>query len=70
MSVSAAPVPARPPGSPWPIPEAARFLAVSPRHLWRLIHNGEVRSIRFGRRVLVPAEELERLAKQGVRHAG
>lgn len=55
----------RPAGAPWPIPDAATFLSVSARHLWRLIDAGEVRSIRFGRRVLIPADEMNRLANQG-----
>ena len=55
----------RPIGAPWPIPEAAKFLAVSSRHLWRLIDAGEIRSIRLGRRVLIPADEISRLAEQG-----
>ncbi len=53
------------PGSPWPIPEAAAYLSVSDRHLWRLIEAGEIRSIRFGRRVLIPADEMNRLSLEG-----
>lgn len=59
------PAPIRPPGSPWPIPDAAAFLAISDRHLWRLIDGGRVRAIRIGRRVLVPDAEMQRLAREG-----
>lgn len=59
------PAPARPPGSPWPVPEAARFLGVSERHLYRLIDANKVRSLRIGRRRLIPAAEVERLATRG-----
>ncbi|MBX9625634.1 MAG: excisionase family DNA-binding protein [Gemmataceae bacterium] len=60
--------PAAPPraaGSPWPIPEAAAFLTVSPRHLSRLIDAGKVRSVRLGRRRLVPDDEVRRIAGEG-----
>lgn len=55
----------RPAGAPWPVPDAAAYLGVSARHLWRKIAEGEIRSIRFGRRVLIPADELTRLAAEG-----
>jgi len=55
----------RPAGAPWPIPDAASYLAVSMRHLIRLIDAGKVRSIRLGRRVLIPADEIARLAREG-----
>ncbi len=43
------------------VPEAARLLGVSPRHLYDLVHDGEVRSIRLGRRVLIPCHVLDSL---------
>lgn len=55
----------RPPGAPWPISEPANFLAVSARHLFRLIDTGKVRSLRIGRRRLVPDSEVQRLARDG-----
>jgi len=55
----------RSPGSPWSIPEAAKFLTISKRHLYRLIDANKVRSLRIGRRRLIPAAEVERIAKQG-----
>lgn len=55
----------RPPGAPWPVTDAARYLAVSERHLFRLMDLGKVRSIRIGRRRLIPADEVQRLAQEG-----
>jgi excisionase family DNA binding protein len=57
--------PARTPGSPWPIPEAATFLTISERHLYRLLDAGKVRSVRLGRRRLIPDAEVQRLARAG-----
>jgi excisionase family DNA binding protein len=57
--------PARTPGSPWSIPEAAAFLTVSERHLYRLLDAGKVRSVRLGRRRLIPDAEVQRLARAG-----
>jgi len=53
-------------GSPWPLPEAARFLGVSHRHLVRLIDAEKVKTIRFGRRVLIADAEIRRLASEGI----
>jgi excisionase family DNA binding protein len=50
---------------PWPIPDAARFLRVSQRHLTRLITADRVKSITIGRRRLIPAAEVRRIADQG-----
>jgi excisionase family DNA binding protein len=55
----------RPPGAPWSIANAATFLGVSPRHLHRLLASSKVKSVRIGRRRLIPASEVERLAQQG-----
>lgn len=56
---------ARPPGAPWAIPDAAAFLAVSERHLSRLLTANRVRSVRLGRRRLIPDDEVRRLAREG-----
>jgi excisionase family DNA binding protein len=45
----------------YPVPDAAVALGVSARHVWNCIARGEVRSIRLGRRVLIPATEIDRL---------
>jgi excisionase family DNA binding protein len=59
------PQPARAPGSPWPINDAALFLHVSTRHLHRLLDTNKVRSLRLGRRRLIPDSEVQRLAREG-----
>jgi len=58
-------LPAHPAGSPWPFAEAARYLGVSVRHLHRLADLERVRTIRLGRRRLVPDGEVQRLARDG-----
>jgi len=55
----------RPPEAPWPVLEVAQFLTISERHLRRLIDAGKVRTIRIGRRRLIPANEVARLANSG-----
>jgi len=55
----------RPPGSPWAFAEAAPFLGVSKRHLFRLADQNKVRTIRIGRRRLLPDSEVLRLAREG-----
>jgi excisionase family DNA binding protein len=55
----------RQPGSPWTFLEAAEHLKVSDRHLRRLADEGKLRTIRFGRRRLIPAIEVERVARDG-----
>ncbi len=57
--------PRRADGQPWPILDAASFIGISDRHLRRLIDAGSIRTIRFGRRVLVPDAEVRRIAEQG-----
>ncbi len=42
--------------------EAAERLAISQKHLRRLIAQGRLRAVRLGRAVRVPEAELERLA--------
>ncbi len=54
------------PGAPWPLREAAPFLAISVRHLHRLADANLVRTIRLGRRRLIPDVEVMRLASEGI----
>jgi len=54
--------PHRPTGKPWGVAEAADFLGISTRTLWRLIDARDVKVTRLGRRVLVPDTEVRRLA--------
>ena len=62
-------------GSPWQrrldpletpllvsVPEAARLLGVGTTFGWAMVRNGEIPSVRLGRRVLVPRAALEQLA--------
>jgi excisionase family DNA binding protein len=55
----------RPEGGPWPIADAANFLCVSLRHLVRLADAQKVKTIRFGRRRMIPDAEVRRLATEG-----
>jgi excisionase family DNA binding protein len=40
-------------------PEAARFLGIVPRTLYRLIDSGQLPAYRFGRVIRIRAEDLE-----------
>lgn len=64
------------PGSPWQhgpdpletpllvsVPEAARLLGVGTTFGWAMVRNGDMPSVRLGRRVLVPRAALEHLAR-------
>jgi excisionase family DNA binding protein len=59
------PIASHPVGAPWPFADAAKHLNISLRTLIRLADAGRIRSIRFGRRRLIPAQELERIASEG-----
>ena len=53
-------------GAPWGIKDAASYLGVSDRHIWRLIDEGKIKSIRLGtRRVMIPDQEIRRVAQEG-----
>lgn len=56
----------RQPNQPWSILEASRFLGVSSRHLIRQIELSKVRTIRMGRRRLIPDAEVQRVATEGL----
>ncbi|MFC7754956.1 helix-turn-helix domain-containing protein [Tsukamurella soli] len=60
---SAAPEPAQPARTLYTIPEAVEVLRISRAHLYNLINRGSVKSTRLGRRVLIPAAEIERLQR-------
>jgi excisionase family DNA binding protein len=59
------PIEARPTGAPWPFAEAAAYLSVSLRHLVRLADAEKVKTIRLGRRRMIPDSEVRRLATEG-----
>lgn len=45
-----------------PVPEAARLLGIGTTLCWEMVHGGQLPSVRFGRRVLIPRAAIERLA--------
>jgi excisionase family DNA binding protein len=62
-----APLPtSRRPGAPWTFEDAATHLQISDRHLRRLADDDKVRTIRLGRRRLLPDTEVQRIAEEGV----
>lgn len=48
------------------IAKTAHRLTVSPRSVWRWIAAGEIKAVRLGRAVRIPASEIERIVRQGV----
>jgi excisionase family DNA binding protein len=58
---------ARPPGSPWPLSEAANYLGISLRHLIRMADQNKVKTIYIGRRRLVPDDQVRAVAAEGTR---
>jgi excisionase family DNA binding protein len=55
----------RQPGEPWEILAAAAYLHISDRHLRRLIDEGHVKSILFGRRRMISDNEMTRISNEG-----
>ena len=43
------------------IPSFAKRLHISKSHLWNLIRNGAVKTVRVGRRRIIPSSELARI---------
>lgn len=44
--------------------EAAEALSISPNHLVKLVRDNRIKIRRLGRRILIPREEIERLASR------
>jgi len=44
--------------------QAADALAISLKTIYRLIHSGEIRAVKIGRQLRIPAGELTRLERQ------
>jgi excisionase family DNA binding protein len=42
------------------VPEAAQLLGISDKATWQRLYRGEIPYRRWGRRVLIPLDELER----------
>jgi excisionase family DNA binding protein len=51
---------------PWSLRDAANELNISERYLGELCAEGKVRSIKFGRRRLIPDATVRRLAEFGI----
>jgi excisionase family DNA binding protein len=47
------------------VAEAAEALDVSRDTIWRLLRSGDMKSVRVGKRVLIPLVEINRMATQG-----
>jgi excisionase family DNA binding protein len=47
------------------IPVTAHLLSIGESKTWALIREGKIRSIKLGRRTLVPVHEIERLLQTG-----
>lgn len=47
------------------VAEASKRLSVSQSHTWKMIRNGELRVVRFGRRTIVPLIEIARILGGG-----
>ncbi len=43
------------------VPEAAQFCRLSKDYVWKLIHSGKLRSVKAGKRRLIPAVALKEL---------
>jgi len=47
------------------VADAARRLSVSESHFWKMLKDGEVRAVKFGRRTVVPMSEILRILNGG-----
>jgi len=54
----------------YPIEEGAALLGISKHTLIRDIRRGHVKTTRYGKRILIPFAELQRLAAEGMRPEG
>jgi excisionase family DNA binding protein len=43
------------------VPEAARLIGIGTTTAWELVHTGRLRTVRLGRRVLVPRSAIREL---------
>lgn len=46
------------------VPEAAKAIGISRASMYQIVASGEVRSVRIGRRILIPVAELQRLLQR------
>jgi excisionase family DNA binding protein len=47
------------------VSEAADSIGASDRSVWRLVESGALKSVRVGRRILIPVEEIDRFIDSG-----
>ena len=59
--------PGRPAGRPWTMAELSQHSTLSERHLRRLVAAGELRIVRFGRKITIPDAEVARFLREGTR---
>lgn len=52
--------------SAYTVKNLAKKIQLSESMLWKLIKNGQVKTVKIGRRTLVPASELTRMLTCGV----
>lgn len=51
---------------PYTVKETAAFWRVHSDTVYRMIAANEIKVVRFGRKVMIPADEVERVARGGV----
>jgi excisionase family DNA binding protein len=51
----------------YPMGEAATLLGVTRQYLYQLTYAGKLETVTLGKRRLVPAEELDRLRREGTK---
>jgi excisionase family DNA binding protein len=49
------------------VSEAGAVVGLSKHTIRAYVRSGRVRAVRFGRRVLIPVEEVQRIAREGIR---
>ncbi len=52
------------------VSQAARLLSLGRTRTWTLVRSGRLRTVRVGRRVLVPLKELERFLERELEAQG
>ena len=50
----------------YPIDESAQILGISKHTMIRDIRLGRIRTVRYGKRILIPHDELVRLSSEGM----
>ena len=51
------------------VPQAAEMLGLGRSTTWQLVRRGRLRSLRVGKRVLIPVRELERFLTEAMAEA-